>query len=264
MKNDINNLIDVYENALSELQEMLAEGADSSSMRLKKLDRTLSEAFETLMTVELHNKASHLRRLNFLVSCLEKMNEQSETTVRMLAKIRDDANATTKYDKNFPINVVPLRKSLDGTSDALVELGYTSRSVNGFSDNQLNELCNYAVRFNEQNGITGALFYNPNTHAIFQILEGPEAKLLNLMASIEEDTRHTDVRLCFLNTITERNFENWAMSKTTLADIMTEVSDAADIERWFASKFSLNDNIEFSARHSWMIEKIRKHYELAI
>ena len=264
MKDDINNLIDLYDDALSELQELLAAGADSSSIRLKKLDRTLSETFEALMTVELHDKASHLRRLNFLVSCMEKMNEQSEMTARMLAKIRDDANATTKYDKNFPINVIPLRKSLDGDSNKLIEIGYTSRSSPGFSNSELNKVWKHAVRFNRENQITGVLFYNPFTRSIFQILEGPESKLLTLMASIEQDTRHTDVRLCFLNNINDRNFQNWAMSKTTLADVMTEVSDVSEIERWFISKFSIKENDVLSARHNWMIEKLCKHYSQAV
>jgi len=78
-----------------------------------------------------------------------------------------------------------------------------------------------------------------------------------------KDPRHTDVNQCFSNTIAQRGFDGWTMTETTLPAILKQVPNVAGIDKWFRAKFALDEVVGLSERHSWMIEKIRKHYQHA-
>ena len=58
--------------------------------------------------------------------------------------------------------------------------------------------------------VTGALVFTQARFA--QILEGPEASIAELMASIERDKRHRDVEVVLVETIAERRFPDWSMA----------------------------------------------------
>jgi len=53
------------------------------------------------------------------------------------------------------------------------------------------------------------------------------------------------------------------MTETTLPAILKQVPNVAGINKWFRAKFALDEVVGLSERHSWMIEKIRKHYQHA-
>jgi len=58
--------------------------------------------------------------------------------------------------------------------------------------------------------VTGALVATPTCFA--QILEGPEAALAELMASIRDDPRHRDIRLVDLGGRAKRDFAGWSLA----------------------------------------------------
>ena len=58
--------------------------------------------------------------------------------------------------------------------------------------------------------VTGALVATPGSFA--QILEGPEAHLAELMASIRRDPRHRDIRLVDLGGRVTRDFAGWSLA----------------------------------------------------
>jgi hypothetical protein len=58
--------------------------------------------------------------------------------------------------------------------------------------------------------VTGALMF---THSNFvQVLEGSPAALNELMASIKRDSRHQNVRVLEVESLTSRRFSDWSMA----------------------------------------------------
>lgn len=94
----------------------------------------------------------------------------------------------------------------------MLSLLYVSRArLSGEDDNlQLREILDVAVRRNLASGVTGALVHTGSDFA--QILEGPEQKVSQIMASILIDPRHERVSIVRRDTIEERSFPNWGMA----------------------------------------------------
>ena len=63
---------------------------------------------------------------------------------------------------------------------------------------------------NQARDVTGALVYVDGV--FFQILEGDEAVVRNLMASIASDTRHQSVKVFYEANVDVRAFESWSMA----------------------------------------------------
>ncbi len=59
-------------------------------------------------------------------------------------------------------------------------------------------------------GITGALIFNENRFT--QVLEGDERAVKKVFASIQNDHRHSDVKILFVETESVRRFESWSMA----------------------------------------------------
>lgn len=86
---------------------------------------------------------------------------------------------------------------------------YVSAAVKPFAQTQLRELLSKARTFNSSAGITGLLLYH--NLSFFQVLEGEEADVSALYASIERDKRHDRVLLLSKQVAEERNFGAWSM-----------------------------------------------------
>ena len=63
---------------------------------------------------------------------------------------------------------------------------------------------------NQARNVTGALVYVDDV--FFQILEGDEAVVRKLMASIASDTRHHSVKVFYEKEVDARAFESWRMA----------------------------------------------------
>lgn len=74
----------------------------------------------------------------------------------------------------------------------------------------LKELLARATIRNLKNGITGGLVSTGSDFA--QVLEGPEGRVAEVMASILIDPRHSEVQVVRRDTVTERSFPNWGMA----------------------------------------------------
>ena len=70
-------------------------------------------------------------------------------------------------------------------------------------------LAEAASRRNAQRGLTGALLFTGGCFA--QVLEGPADALQAMMARIEADPRHTDVRRLIDAPLEARRFGAWSM-----------------------------------------------------
>jgi hypothetical protein len=74
----------------------------------------------------------------------------------------------------------------------------------------IEELVATASRNNRRLGITGALLYIENSFV--QVLEGEDAPITRLLAAIESDPRHNNMRILSDRTVDFRNFEEWSMA----------------------------------------------------
>jgi len=84
---------------------------------------------------------------------------------------------------------------------------YVSRCV--ADPDGIGPLAEAASRRNAQRGLTGALLFTGGCFA--QVLEGPADALQAMMARIEADPRHTDVRRLIDAPLEARRFGAWSM-----------------------------------------------------
>jgi len=89
----------------------------------------------------------------------------------------------------------------------LFELVYSSYSI--YQNIDISELVNKSIIRNRENDITGCLLITESE--FFQVLEGEKTVIQLLFNNIENDVRHTGVRLMWASTIQERAFGQWAM-----------------------------------------------------
>lgn len=74
---------------------------------------------------------------------------------------------------------------------------------------ELKNIISVARRENAAHAITGLLFYLDRK--FLQIIEGPEAKLRQLMTNIERDNRHRDLHYLIDTPVEMRGFKDWSM-----------------------------------------------------
>jgi hypothetical protein len=99
------------------------------------------------------------------------------------------------------------------TSEPVFRLIYRSRSLIDAEQRRtaLGEIFATARRNNREADVTGALMISED--AFVQALEGDEATVRELYATIREDPRHTDVTLLEEHDVDARTFGRWAMAQ---------------------------------------------------
>lgn len=94
-------------------------------------------------------------------------------------------------------------------SSDLVSISYVSAASEPFDDGRLNDLLAQSRRSNHEHDLTGMLLYRRGR--FFQVLEGPQDAVDELMMKIRRDPRHTGVRVLLSEHIDERRFTEWTM-----------------------------------------------------
>jgi uncharacterized Fe-S cluster-containing MiaB family protein len=92
----------------------------------------------------------------------------------------------------------------------MLQLIYASRETTEFGEKPLGALLEKAREHNEQNNITGFLLYISGN--FLQVLEGPDEAVKTIFNSIEQDARHSSLKVIAKNEIQEREFDNWSMA----------------------------------------------------
>ncbi len=109
----------------------------------------------------------------------------------------------------------------------MLRLIYLSRVWRNMTNTQLDQILAESRANNAKNKITGLLCYGGTS--FIQILEGPEAEVVNLYASIVNDERHHGCKLLDVHITNKRIFDNWAMAyvHSSKADF-DQLSDVID------------------------------------
>lgn len=92
---------------------------------------------------------------------------------------------------------------------------YISTSAD-LPETEVDRILESALRNNARMGITGFLTYNGRN--FLQLIEGDQASLLKLMATLRRDPRHSGVAVMVDEVIAERCCPDWQMHRLRLAD----------------------------------------------
>ena len=101
--------------------------------------------------------------------------------------------------------------------EGLFRAVYISTAKHDLHDEELAVLLDVSRRNNAARGITGALAYHD--HAFIQVLEGPEAPVEALLATIARDDRHTGLMVCERTRVDGRAFGGWSMGWVRASDL---------------------------------------------
>ena len=91
----------------------------------------------------------------------------------------------------------------------MLQVLYFSSAVDALSAEDLDLLLAQAQQNNQSKNITGMLLYAEG--AFFQVLEGPDDTVRALLATLEQDPRHTGMITMHERAITKRDFPDWSM-----------------------------------------------------
>lgn len=126
----------------------------------------------------------------------------------------------------------------------LFHLIYVSTAVAPMSDEALAELLQQSRARNLENRITGLLLYK-NGH-FMQVLEGDEAAVMKIFASIECDPRHKSIDVLRAEYIQYRDFPDWSMGFKNVdkIDPSTLPGFTPFLEKDFTAEYFSEDTVE--------------------
>ncbi|MEW5904939.1 MAG: ABC transporter substrate-binding protein [Pseudomonadota bacterium] len=125
-----------------------------------------------------------------------------------------------------------------GTMPALYFLIYVSVATGTVDEAALAEIVRSAQQYNQENGITGCLLYQDG--CFMQMLEGSRENVQRLMAFIQADTRHRDLRIVIEGEEARRVFLDWSLQ---FRDV-SRMADAPDFTRWSRRHISFSELAE--------------------
>ena len=99
---------------------------------------------------------------------------------------------------------------------------YSSEAAAGLATPELEGMLAESRIRNKAHGISGVLVFVDG--AFLQILEGEKDDVLELMARIERDPRHHDIKVFSEGEVDDRAFSSWSMAYLS--------PSAADVAKW--------------------------------
>lgn len=100
-------------------------------------------------------------------------------------------------------------------------IAYTSVSDADLGHDQIFEIVQISARNNPTRGVTGFLMYKENR--FFQMIEGPQEGLDDLMDVIKRDPRHHSITVVASGDTAERRFPRWRMNRLANGAQMSEL-----------------------------------------
>jgi hypothetical protein len=121
-----------------------------------------------------------------------------------------------------------MRRFADQTIDAqetadarpIFQVVYESTASDSLTKTDLQEILRVARSNNAELDITGLLIHAQGH--FLQVLEGPEAAVRDLYATIQEDPRHSNIEPLLSTSVAERTFPEWKMALDNLAVVAGE------------------------------------------
>lgn len=92
----------------------------------------------------------------------------------------------------------------------MIQLMYISRKSPNLNSDDINEILSIARTRNEALDVTGLLASLPGF--FYQVLEGSEEAVNDIMVSISKDQRHDGVKVLYKRYIQDKEFAQWGMA----------------------------------------------------
>jgi uncharacterized membrane protein (DUF373 family) len=92
----------------------------------------------------------------------------------------------------------------------MIQLSYVSTATKPMSKQAFETLLEECRHNNSMIGITGMLLYGNKT--FIQVLEGPEDAVESIFKKIQQDPRHTDVKVIQKKILQRREYSDWSMA----------------------------------------------------
>lgn len=119
-----------------------------------------------------------------------------------------------------------MSSEMQGAEPSLYFLLYVSQAAVEMDDATLAEILGVSQQNNQVSGITGCMLYQEG--CFMQMLEGSRDNVLKLMAYIQADTRHKNVRIVMQGNERQRVFLDWSMEFHD----MSKIPGAPDFSQW--------------------------------
>lgn len=143
-------------------------------------------------------------------------------------------------------------------SEALVQLGYMSKSTSLMSDQQLDHLLNKARASNKKNNITGMLLYADGS--FLQVIEGNASAIKDVFAIIQKDSKHKDIKVLFEDNIAARHFSEWSMGFRRLSP-ERDIPRIPGMNSYLESAQSLDDYLTSQSQSSTLLRNIFMYFK---
>ena len=122
----------------------------------------------------------------------------------------------------------------------LVSKTYLSKSINVFSDHDLDQLLINCRRNNAAASVTGALLYHNGY--FMQLIEGQLDAINAIYDRIQADPRHEVLSVLFEDDISARFFPDWAMGYRAAEDMpLDSLNTIYETAKVSTTRFPIND-----------------------
>jgi hypothetical protein len=98
----------------------------------------------------------------------------------------------------------------------MIQISYISAATDAMSTQGLLALLQKSRDNNADNGITGMLLYGNGT--FLQVLEGDKPVVDALITKIQNDPRHTTLKMLHRKTIERRQYSDWSIGFKRVSD----------------------------------------------
>lgn len=221
---------------------------------------------DALLTLEPEDKLDRLDRIHFLLEKIKLSHERGSLSRNMVETIINDINILCSLSDLSKIQEIEEKTSKSktrGKTEKLIECCYSSKASKPFTDEELLSLRSQARAYNGGQKITGFLAYDDESQSFFQILEGPEKAVQNLMSKIITDTRHSSVVIRFQVKIKERSYSDWSMSLVTLSEIKSAIAHVDELDDWLSNELFISKDIPHSKSRAWLSGELKNSYAKA-
>jgi uncharacterized membrane protein (DUF373 family) len=134
----------------------------------------------------------------------------------------------------------------------MIQVSYISSATSPMTSSDLSRLLEECREYNAAHGVTGMLLYSNETFV--QVLEGDDRVIDELLDRIEEDPRHTDIKLLSRRRIEKREYSGWNMSFKRLAD--KDLRGIKELPGFDAENF----NPDYLSGHANVVQSLMAHF----
>lgn len=208
------------------------------------------DTVKTLAGFELEDKQEQVIRIQLLIDELRLRMAKGSLSRDLLDILERDFNAVEGLHIEHQVD------SKSKKAISLVELCYTSKTVEPFTDENISKLLEIAAANNLKNDISSFLFYNEQQNTFIHIIEGDERAVRRLMGKISKDIKHSEIILRSKYQIRKRSFGSFPMLFRSDEQLRSSFDASGNLKAKIKANLGLAQDIPVSKSMEWTMEKM--------